>query len=107
LRGKHLIQTLLIALTDLFIQRKFTAYFASQNGQERGPLTHLMVMHNKHRKLFNLNHKLIVLDSTYKINRFNMPLLNIVRIAPTNKFSEPVIFYLEKLMKTSHGVSNA
>jgi hypothetical protein len=83
--GKRFIQAILIALTDLSIQREFTAYFASQNGQEGGPLTHLMVMHNKHRKLFNLNHELIVLDSTYKTNRFNMPLLNMFGIAPTNK----------------------
>jgi hypothetical protein len=48
-------------------------------------LTHLMVMHNKYKKLFNLNHELIVLDFTYKTNRFNMPLLNIVKIAPINK----------------------
>jgi hypothetical protein len=86
LRGKRLIQVFLIALTDPFIQREFTAYFASQNGQEGRPLTHLMIMHNKYKKLFNLNHELIVLDFTYKINRFNMFLLNVVGIAPINKF---------------------
>jgi MULE transposase domain len=55
-----------------------------------------MVMHNKHKKLFNLNHELIDLDFTYKINRFNMPLLNIVGIALTNKSFFGTSYFLPK-----------
>jgi hypothetical protein len=42
-------------------------------------------MHNKHRKLFDQNPELLIVDSTYKTNRFNMPLLNMVGITPTHK----------------------
>ena len=42
-------------------------------------------MHNKHRKLFDQNPELIILDFTYKTNRFNMPLLNVVGVTLTHK----------------------
>jgi hypothetical protein len=42
-------------------------------------------MHNKHRKLFDQNSELFIMDFTYKTNRFNMPLLNMVGITLIHK----------------------
>jgi MULE transposase domain len=42
-------------------------------------------MHNKHRKLLTKNPEILIMDSTYKTNRFRMPLLNLVGVTANNK----------------------
>ena len=43
-------------------------------------LSHLFFSHTESLRLLALNHEVLILDCTYKTNRFNMPLLNIIGI---------------------------
>jgi hypothetical protein len=48
-------------------------------------LTYFLIMYNKHKKLFDQNPKLLIIDFTYKTNRFNMLLFNMINITLTYK----------------------
>ncbi len=48
-------------------------------------LTHLFIAHNKHINLLIENPEVLVTDSTYKTNRFNIPLINIIKITSMNR----------------------
>jgi hypothetical protein len=65
-------------------KKKFTSTFEYKNGVAGRPLKYLFVMHDKHIKLFKTNSEILIADATYKTNRFNMPLLNIIEMAPNN-----------------------
>jgi MULE transposase domain len=66
------------------VKKEFTSTFECENGVAGGPLKYLFVMHDKHIKLLRANSEVLIADATYKTNRFNMPLLNIVGMAPNN-----------------------
>jgi MULE transposase domain len=65
-------------------KKEFTSAFECENGVAGGPLKYLFVMHDKHIKLLKANSEVLIADATYKTNSFNMPLLNIVGMAPNN-----------------------
>jgi hypothetical protein len=65
-------------------KKEFTSTFECKNGVAGEPLKYLFVMHDKHIKLFKANSEVLITDVTYKTNRFNMPLLNIVGMALNN-----------------------
>jgi MULE transposase domain len=79
------IHALLFSLTTGRRAKDWTCHYKTSNDEEGGPLTHLFIMHNMHRQLLTQNPEVIVADCTYKTNRFNMPLLNLVGMTPTNK----------------------
>jgi hypothetical protein len=64
--------------------KEFTSAFECENGDEGGPFKYLFVMHDKHIRLLKANSEVFIADATYKINRFNMPLFNIVGMALNN-----------------------
>jgi hypothetical protein len=64
--------------------KEFTSAFECENGDKGGPLKYLFVMHDKHIRLFKANSEILIADATYKINRFNMPLFNIVGMTLNN-----------------------
>jgi hypothetical protein len=64
--------------------KEFTSAFECENGIAGGPLKYLFIMHDKHIKLLRANSEVLIADATYKTNRFNMPLFNIVGITPNN-----------------------
>uniref|UniRef100_A0AAV2Z140 MULE transposase domain-containing protein n=1 Tax=Lagenidium giganteum TaxID=4803 RepID=A0AAV2Z140_9STRA len=51
---------------------------------DRHRLTHLMFAHNDALRKFDANPDVIMMDCTYKTNRFGMPLLNVVGITGMN-----------------------
>jgi hypothetical protein len=66
------------------VKKEFTFTFECENGVAGGPLKYLFIMHDKHIKFLRANSEVFIADATYKINRFNMPLLNIVGMALNN-----------------------
>jgi hypothetical protein len=64
---------------------EFSADFQTKYDERGGPLTYLFVLHSLHRKLLMANPEVLVLDSTYRTNRYKMPLVNIIGITPCNK----------------------
>jgi hypothetical protein len=67
------------------ITGEFFADFQIKYDEREGFLTHLFVFHSLHRKLLMANPKILVLDLTYRTNRYKMPLVNIIGIIPYNK----------------------
>jgi len=50
-----------------------------------GYLIYLFIVYNKYINLLIENPKILVTDVIYKINRFNMPLINIIRMTSMNR----------------------
>ena len=48
-------------------------------------LSHLFFSHTESLQLLALNPEVLIMDCTYKTNRFNMPLLNIIGITSLGK----------------------
>jgi hypothetical protein len=77
--------------------KKFTSAFECENGDKGGPLKYLFVMHDKHIRLLKANSEVLIADATYKTNRFNMPLFNIVGMVPNNmSFFAASAFFLSE-----------
>jgi hypothetical protein len=66
------------------VKKEFISAFECKNRVAGGPFKYLFVMHDKHIKLLKANSEVLIADATYKINFFNMPLLNIVGMALNN-----------------------
>jgi MULE transposase domain len=66
------------------IDKFFTDYLI-KFGEKRSPLTHFFVLYGLHRKLFIANPEILIFDLIYRINRYKMPLVNIIGITPYNK----------------------
>jgi hypothetical protein len=79
-------------------KKEFTSAFECENGVASGPLKYLFVMHDKHIKFLKANSEILIANATYKTNSFNMPLLNIVGIAPNNmSFFAASVFFFGKI----------
>ncbi len=69
-------------LTALFkrkgYENEFFMFYEAENGIEDGPLIYVFIAHDKYIDLLIENFELLVIDLTYKINMFQMPLVNIV-----------------------------
>jgi hypothetical protein len=50
-----------------------------------GAFTYFFILHYKHCKLLAQNPKILIIDLTYKTNRYGMPLVNTVGITPFNR----------------------
>lgn len=74
------IHALLFSLTTGERAKNWKCYYQTLDSEEG-----LMIMHMKHRKLLTQNPDVVIADCTYKTNRFNMPLLNLVGMTPTTK----------------------
>ena len=61
-------------MDDLIVGGLFYRYKTDENSH----ITHLFMAHPKSLKLFKQHHDILLLDCTYRINRYKMPLLNIV-----------------------------
>jgi hypothetical protein len=88
--GNRLFIYVLIEALSLFNDKnevidEFSADYLIKFGEERGFLTHLFVFHGLHRKLFMANFKVLILDLIYRINRYKIPLVNIIGIIFCNK----------------------
>ena len=82
-----IMEVLLNAFTEFNAKHdeEFSACFETQENEKGGPLTHLYILHRLHERLLRANSEVLILDSTYRTNRYKMPLVNIVGITPCNK----------------------
>jgi hypothetical protein len=64
---------------------EFSADYLTKFGEKGDSLTHLFVFYGLHRKLLIANFEILILDLTYRTNRYKMPLVNIIGITPYNK----------------------
>jgi hypothetical protein len=78
-------------------KKEFIFTFEYKNGVTGGSLKYLFIMHDKHIKLLKANSEVFIINVTYKINRFNMPLLNIVGMISNNMsfFAASVFLFSE------------
>jgi len=76
-------------LTTLIKKRgykdEFFTLYNTKYDVEGGYLTHLFIVYNKYINLLIENPEILITDLTYKINRFNMPLINIIRMTGMNR----------------------
>ena len=59
--------------------------YKAENDIKNSPLTYLFIAHNKHIDLLIENFEVLIIDSTYKTNMFQMPLVNIIRKTGQNR----------------------
>src|SRR6266498_1800006 len=52
---------------------------------KNNPLNHLFIAHHKHIDLLIENSEVLITDSTYKTNIFQIPLINIIKMTGTNR----------------------
>jgi hypothetical protein len=67
------------------ITNEFSADYLIKFGEKRGLFIYLFVLYSLHRKLFMANPEILILDLIYRINRYKMPLVNIIGIISCNK----------------------
>src|SRR6266511_5393347 len=86
LRGKTPISALLKALIEKQDYKdEFFTLYQSEGGIEGGPLSHLFIAHDKHIDLLIENSEILITDLIYKINMFQISLVNIIRMTGTNR----------------------
>ncbi len=64
---------------------KFFILYNTEYGVKDNHLIYLFIAHDKHINLLIENPEILITDSTYKINRFNISLINIIRITGMNR----------------------
>jgi hypothetical protein len=67
------------------ITGEFFADFQIKYDERGGPFIYLFVFYSFHRKLLMANFEVLVFDLIYRINRYKMPLVNIIGITFCNK----------------------
>ena len=87
LAGRTPIQILLQDLTT-------GALFYQHRTDEEGHVTHLFIAHPRSIELFHEHHDILLLDYTYRTNRYKMPLLNIVGCTSMNTTIQLVLVFL-------------
>ena len=83
-------KTPISALLKILIEKKgyedeFFTLYQSEDGIKDSPLSHLFIAHNKHIDLLMENSEVLITDSTYKTNIFQIPLVNIIKMTGTNR----------------------
>ena len=63
----------------------FFRYHTKNSIKTGGPLTHLFITSSFHTYFLIKNPEVLTIDTTYKTNRFRMPLINIIRITGMNR----------------------
>src|SRR6266536_255902 len=80
------ISTLLTALIKKKgYKDKFFTLYNTEYGVKDGYLTHLFIAYNKYINLLIENPEVLMTDLTYKTNKFNKPLINIVEMTGMNR----------------------
>ena len=80
------ISTLLTALIKKRgYEDKFFTLYNAEYGVKDGYLTYLFIVYDKYIDLLIENPEILVTDLMYKINRFNMPLINIIGMTGINR----------------------
>jgi len=64
---------------------EFFTLYDIKYGVEGGYLTYLFIIYDKYINLLIENPEVLMTDLTYKINRFNMPLVNIIEMIGMNR----------------------
>jgi hypothetical protein len=87
---RSIIRVLINALSEFndkykIITGEFSADFQTKYDERRNPFTHFFVLYSLYRKLLMANPEILILDSTYRINRYKMPFVNIIGIILYNK----------------------
>jgi hypothetical protein len=85
LQERSPIHALLDILTAENGENQWWTRFRTQFETDEGPLTHLFIAYRKHIEFLMRNHEVLVLDSTYKTNRFQLPVVNIIGLTPINR----------------------
>ena len=75
LNDRTLIQAL---LQLLIITGEFLTHYQIKFGDQGDLLIYLFITHRPYKLFFALNSEVMIIDSTYKINRFKMPMFNFV-----------------------------
>jgi len=84
--GKTPISALLTVLIEKRgYKDKFFTLYDVEYGVEGDYLTYLFIVYNKHIDFLIENLEILVTDLTYKINIFNIPLINIVKMTDMNR----------------------
>jgi len=63
----------------------FNHWHATESGERNSHLSRLFLTYKPNRELIAHNHEVLIVDSTYKTNKFKMPLVNIIGVTPNNK----------------------
>src|SRR6266498_4627264 len=86
LSGKIFISTLLTVLFERKdYENEFFILYKTENGIEGGLFTYFFIAHDKYIDLLIKNFEVLVIDLTYKINMFQMPLINIIGMTGQNR----------------------
>ena len=81
-------------------ENEFFTLYNVEYGVEGGYLTHLFIVYDKYTDLLIENPEILITDSTYKINRFNISLINIVGMTGMYRsFFDGNIFILDEKEK--------
>ncbi len=72
-------------------------YHIKLDNQNRGSLTYLFITNSIHSYFLIENPKVLILNTTYKINRFRIPLVNIIGMTGINRnFYTTNVFLADK-----------
>ena len=72
------------------------------NKDSQGRITWLFYAHPTARQLIKQNPDVLLLDCTYKTNRFDMPLLNFCRVTSNNKTLQFALCFLSREKKEDY-----
>ena len=97
-----IIEVLFNAFTEFNVKHdeEFSAYFKIQENEKGGPFTYFYIFYRFYERLLRANFEVLVLDLTYRINRYKMPLVNIVGIIFCNKsfFAGSAFLFSKKVL---------
>ncbi len=83
IRSQYTIYTALLKRKDY--KNEFFILYKAENGIKDNLLTHLFMAHDKHIDLLIENFEILIIDSTYKTNIFQIPLINIIGMTAQNR----------------------
>ncbi len=63
----------------------FFRYRTKNSIKTKDPLTHLFITNNFHIYFLIKNPEMLTIDTTYKTNRFRIPLINIIKMTSMNR----------------------
>ena len=94
LNDRTLIQAL---LQLLIITGEFSTHYQINFGDQNNPLTYFFIIYRPYKLLFALNSEIIIIDLTYKTNRFKIFIFNFVgsTVMNQNFLAESVFMFSE------------
>ncbi len=83
----------------LIITGEFSTHYQIKFRDQDNLLTYLFIIYRPHKLLFALNSEIIIIDSTYKINRFKISIFNFVGLTIINQnFLTRSVFISNKIV---------